>query len=447
MAPGQGGVSVGFLGEATREHENPKRPMTSVDPTKSTESLLERAERALEEILAAVTAGAPVTLVASPPGAGKTFTIELVGAQQAALAGEVVAVATSTRSQGRELAQRLTHWEGFTPVWFVPKSQRIADPPPGVQIARSVSEIPTSHAVVVATAAKWSRTNDFRVPLAICDEAWQLSFSGFAPLSPIAERFLLVGDPGQIAPVVQVDISRWSDDPAGPHVSAPVALRRREIPGLVEVALPATRRLPADSAAIVSDAFYPDTPFGSLAPPATLSAPNWPSASASLAVVEIGAPRVGAHDPWLADEVAALVAGVVADGVISDASGSRGVAPGDVGVVCPYVHQVPVVRAALGGRLGDVFVETANRWQGLERAVVIGIHPLSGQPAPSGFAMDAGRLCVMCSRHKVASVLVGRPGLTAAAAAGQGSAERRFGDAADPARAGWLAHTRLLEDL
>ncbi|MCU1495561.1 MAG: uncharacterized protein JWO62_3325 [Acidimicrobiaceae bacterium] len=64
-----------------------------------------------------------------------------------------------------------------------------------------------------------------------------------------------------------------------------------------------------------------------------------------------------------------------------------------------------------------MFVETANRWQGLERDVVVALHPLLGETAPEAFAMDAGRLCVMTPRHKVACALIGRPGLVRAAAA------------------------------
>lgn len=69
---------------------------------------------------------------------------------------------------------------------------------------------------------------------------------------------------------------------------------------------------------------------------------------------------------------------------------------------------------------------------------------MAGQSVGTTFAMDAGRLCVMCSRHRVACMLIGRPGLAKAAAAGQGSTERRFGDDDDPARMGWRAHSVLL---
>lgn len=154
---------------------------------------------------------------------------------------------------------------------------------------------------------------------------------------------------------------------------------------------------------------------------------------------------MGLHDPAIAELVAGVVRDVVASGTITRDGATSKITPGQVGVVCPRIYQVTQVRAALGPELADVFVETAHRWQGLERDVVVGIHPLSGQTKPTAYAMNGGLFCVMCSRHRVAALLIGRPGLANAAKAGQGGAERRFGDDDDPARAGWRAHVRLLE--
>ncbi|MHB1782799.1 MAG: hypothetical protein ACYCTE_08930 [Acidimicrobiales bacterium] len=64
--------------------------------------LAARAGEAVCDVLSAVTS-APVTLVASPPGAGKTGLVERVAVQQAALRDEDVAIATTTPSQAREL--------------------------------------------------------------------------------------------------------------------------------------------------------------------------------------------------------------------------------------------------------------------------------------------------------------------------------------------------------
>ncbi|WP_432644254.1 hypothetical protein [Nocardia cyriacigeorgica] len=47
-----------------------------------------------------------------------------------------------------------------------------------------------------------------------------------------------------------------------------------------------------------------------------------------------------------------------------------------------------------------VAVNTANRLQGPEFEVVIVVHPLSGRRDATAFHLEAGRLCVLTSRHR-----------------------------------------------
>ena len=98
-------------------------------------------------------------------------------------------------------------------------------------------------------------------------------------------------------------------------------------------------------------------------------------------------------------------------------------------------------------RLGDVVVDTANRLQGREFDVVLAIHPLSGRTDASAFHLDAGRLCVLASRHRQCCVFVGRAG--AARLLNDypppGNAVLRMHK--DPELDGWEAHARFLEHL
>src|SRR3712207_1709390 len=57
---------------------------------------------------------------------------------------------------------------------------------------------------------------------------------------------------------------------------------------------------------------------------------------------------------------------------------------------------------------GRTRVDTPERWQGLERPVMIAVHPLSGVVDPSDFDLETGRLCVMASRHQSAFVMLTR---------------------------------------
>jgi hypothetical protein len=71
-----------------------------------------------------------------------------------------------------------------------------------------------------------------------------------------------------------------------------------------------------------------------------------------------------------------------------------------------------VMNSAISDALGDlrrvVRVDTPERWQGLERKVMLVIHPLSGVGSPTGFDLETGRLCVMASRHRSGLVVLAR---------------------------------------
>ena len=56
----------------------------------------------------------------------------------------------------------------------------------------------------------------------------------------------------------------------------------------------------------------------------------------------------------------------------------------------------------------DITVDTPERWQGLERPIMVVIHPVSGVTEPTAFDLETGRLCVMASRHQVGLILVTR---------------------------------------
>ena len=57
---------------------------------------------------------------------------------------------------------------------------------------------------------------------------------------------------------------------------------------------------------------------------------------------------------------------------------------------------------------GQVTVDTPERWQGLQRPLMIVVHPLSGVTNPWELDLETGRLCVMASRHQCGLVLVSR---------------------------------------
>ena len=59
----------------------------------------------------------------------------------------------------------------------------------------------------------------------------------------------------------------------------------------------------------------------------------------------------------------------------------------------------------------DVVADTANRLQGREFDMTIILHPLSGRRDATAFHLEAGRLCVLASRHRHACIMVARAGI------------------------------------
>ena len=83
-----------------------------------------------------------------------------------------------------------------------------------------------------------------------------------------------------------------------------------------------------------------------------------------------------------------------------------------IAVGAAHRDQVAAIRQALGGTAGaDVTVDTANRLQGREYDITVVLHPLSGRRDASAFHLEAGRLCVLASRHRHACVVVARAGI------------------------------------
>ena len=154
----------------------------------------------------------------------------------------------------------------------------------------------------------------------------------------------------------------------------------------------------------------------------------WPFAvQAALAVVFGDLSVYGFHrachafEPlWRFHAVAATLAGLVerrlARGatVVDELNRSGGKLSPDRGaVIAAHNDQVHAVRYELARRKIDpdsVFVSTANKIQAREYDVVLVWHPLAGRRDATAFHLEAGRMCVMLSRHRQACIVVGRAG-------------------------------------
>ena len=55
-------------------------------------------------------------------------------------------------------------------------------------------------------------------------------------------------------------------------------------------------------------------------------------------------------------------------------------------------------------------MDNANKLQGLEFDLSICWHPMAGLDEADKFHLELGRMCVMCTRHRHACVVIGRAG-------------------------------------
>jgi hypothetical protein len=438
--------------------------MSAAAPPKPPEVL---ANEAVSEVLRTQWDGEPALRLDSPPGAGKTWVVERLAVQSMEVHRERCMISTQTNEQGFDLARRLS--QGFpnrTFHLFARKDLLLPDilnSLPNLVVARSRNDLPPGPCVVISNAAKWSWIQDPPpFDLQIVDEAFQLPDYRFQQIANLARRFVLVGDPGQIAPVVTCEIERWRCDKAGPHVACPKALVERH-PGIKRLALPVSRRLVEDTVRYVQPAFYPGLPFTALSPnrrrrlqltalvsgrAATDAALDLAARGASVSMVELPAKITGEVDEELALAIVRTIERLIARrATIVDDGSTRMLDPSMIGIVCAHVSQVNAIRERLPGNLSDVFVETSDRFQGLERHLMFVHHPLSGRADATAFHLEAGRLCVMMSRHRVACWLVGRAGISDRLLRYAPSGDRTLGIEEDAEFEGWRAHISILQKL
>lgn len=359
-------------------------------------------------------------VVDSPPGAGKSTLVRQI-TRQLVSAGEHVPIVVQTNDQADDLTIALSR-SGLRPGrlhgsdWIPPRGW----PSSGLRSGSRLGDLGGCD-VIVGTAAKWAFVNaDERTwPLGIIDESYQMSAAALVRVGDLFDRLLLVGDPGQLAPFTVADehsvrsLATWPLDTAAGTVL-------RHHPHTPVIPLPVSWRLAPHTAPVVSDAFY-TRPFTAGAAegerrldlPDTTNPALVGAAAHGWALLELPAAHVPRTDPALVNVLAGLVHELITtDASTVDSAGARPLTRADIAVGVTHRDQKAQVETALQ-RLGitGVTVDTANRLQGRQYEVVIAWHPLSGRRDASKFHLEAGRLCVLTSRHRQACIVVTRAGI------------------------------------
>ncbi|MFH8528480.1 AAA domain-containing protein [Streptomyces tendae] len=370
-------------------------------------------------------------VVDSPPGAGKS-TLVVRAALELAEAGRPLMVVAQTNAQVDDLVLRLAEKDPDLPVGRLHSSDadpydKALDALANVRKSAKAADL-AGQAVVLSTAAKWAHVKvDEPWRHAIVDEAYQMRSDSLLAVAGLFERALFVGDPGQLDPFATVGSEQWAGLAYDPSSSAVTTLLAHN-PGLPQHRLPVSWRLPASAARLVSDAFYPYTPFRSgtdhgdrslaFAVASDGSGPDRvidEAAAAGWGLLELPARHTPRTDPEAVRAVAAVVRRLLDREGRATSERSPDPAPltaARIAVGTAHRDQAAAVRAALAD-LGvhDVTVDTANRLQGREYDVTVVLHPLSGRPDATAFHLETGRLCVLASRHRHACIVVCREGV------------------------------------
>lgn len=420
-------------------------------------------------------------LVEAPPGAGKSsLTVSVSKALTEADSKLRLPVVTQTNEQADDLVLSLRRKH---PDLVVARLHGSAGGPstamlataaggPGLVLSPDHDDSSVRSArVVVATARKWEfiRSRQQRsqhvqtYDLALIDEAYQMRSDALLGIAGLFDRLMCVGDPGQLDPFTTVDDALWKGLEYSPSRTAMGTLRAFH-PDLVPHQLPLSWRLPPSAAGIVSSAFYPFAGFAAgtaagqrefvMRPDADHEhdAALDRAASDGWAYIELPEKLTVRTD----NEVAAALASVVkrllergADIVDELDSAGRQLEPRDVAIVAAHNDQVHAVRFALsqaGVNPDTLTLSTANKVQGREYEVVLVWHPLAGRRDATAFHLEAGRMCVMLSRHRQACIVVGRAGADRLLAEFPDS-DPVFLDEPEKFPDGWEANSLVLDHL
>ncbi|WP_277212332.1 AAA family ATPase [Isoptericola croceus] len=334
--------------------------------------------------------GRPVTVIDSPPGAGKSTLIGDLVCHLYRRTDLTIAVGAFTREAAVAVAGRIAALVGPNVVRLGIRSWPVERLPAGVLPSSGDRSLDTlgRGTILVNTLASLARLMP-RKDVLIVDEAYQATFELVSGAAEDCEQVVLVGDPGQIGPVVTANTSAWDQMPAAPHMRAPEVFSQRD--DAMRLSLPRTYRL----GQLTVDAIAPlyDISFASARPDRRLRGRD-----------EIEAVTIPpTSDPYSAS-TAALVARRAADligvEIIEGDQVSGTTTALDVAVVVSHNAQQSAVEAHLSAMgVAGVAVGTADRLQGGQWHAVVALDPLVGKDGVSTHALATGRLCVMASRH------------------------------------------------
>jgi hypothetical protein len=411
--------------------------------TKYNESVLSAAAdvvRAARRDFFAIRGEGAVTLSAVA-GAGKSFFV-METVKECRRRGMRAAVAAPTNEQVFALVKSIAENDPDEPVAFIPATD--VELPAWAQRPNVTTFTPahraSGQAVVVGTIDKLGSARNPRrreIPAIgrfdalIMDESYQANAGRYFAIADIAPRHLCVGDSGQIHPFTTVETGmQWrglSEDP----LQTAVDVLHANHPTTPAYRFPITRRLDARGAAIAKCFYSEDHVFGAAVADgvrqmklsrAVAGNPRDRALDEALALaaangwglLELPACQTLVCDPEMAQVIIDFIVRLRARSprlTCERYPDGTDLLPQRIAVGVSHNDQKAMLRTLLDGiGLRDVVVDTANKLQGREFDFAVCWHPMAGLDEADEFHLESGRMCVMCTRHRHACVVVGRAG-------------------------------------
>jgi hypothetical protein len=353
-----------------------------------------------------------------------------------------VAVAAPTNEQVFSLVRSIAENEPREAVAFIPAAG--IELPPWAQRPNVSTFTPahraTGQTVVVGTIDKFGSARNPRsrqIPpigrfdALVMDESFQANAGRYFGIADIAPKHLCVGDSGQIRPFTTVQAGmQWRGLAEDPLQTAMDVLHANH-PTTPAHRFPITRRLDGRGAAIAKCFYPPDHVFGAAVADGVrrmtlgrtvarnprdraLDEGLSLAAKSGWAYLELPARQTLVCDPETAQAIVDLIARLRARTLRlfcerrpmgTDLAAER------IAVGVSHNDQKAMMLTLLDqAGFGGVVVDTANKLQGLEFDLSICWHPMAGLDQADEFHVESGRMCVMCTRHRHACIVVGRAG-------------------------------------
>lgn len=377
-------------------------PITSATPETEAPAIRTGRNLVIGSVLAktlhSVWDGAPITVVQSPPGAGKSTLVTEIVAILKDRSDLKMFIGCPTKAGAHDLAVRLAAEMGPDKDGNPQIAMSIykMDPPPGVSKGGATD---AGRNLPIVRTVKSLELSAPECDLMIFDEAYQVTFASAAAAADNAKQVLFVGDPGQIGPVVTQDVSMFKGKDLTPQMRAPEGFQTFDD---VDVhAMNTTYRLGQETVDAIGPLYK--FPFTSSRPDRYLTDENGDRVSE---IVPLKVPVSPTFDslPTL-KVVAEYAADLIGVGLVETGKDgalvSRLLKAADVAVVVAHNAQASGIRAVLKTLNADgITVGTADSLQGGQWHAVVALDPFVGYTTASPHQLSPGRLCVMASRHQ-----------------------------------------------